>query len=103
MAFWLTMAVALGCNMVYFVDISSVCLNKTTAIVGTSLFMTILVGALDLMILPDAWPVNNLIGILVAGALIKFVVVKKLKTAVFPLLFLWVFFLFRQFIVVFHL
>lgn len=97
------MTVSLACNMVYLVDISSICLNKTPAIVGTSLFLTILVGVLDLIVLPDAWPVNDLIGILVAGALIKFVVVKKLKTAVFPLLFLWIFFLFRQFIVIFHL
>jgi hypothetical protein len=37
------------------------------------------------------------------GALIKFVVIKKLKAAVWPLLILWLFFVFRQFVIVFHL
>lgn len=97
------MAFALVCTLFYFIDIASICLSKAGWIVGISLLLTVLVGTLDLLILPNAWPVNNLIGIFVAGALVKFVVVKKLKSAVLPLLFLWIFFLFRQCLVVFHI
>ena len=53
--------------------------------------------------IPDAWPVNDLIAIFVAGALTKFIVIKKIKGAILPLTFLWVFFIFRQFIIFFHL
>lgn len=97
------MVVALACNLLYYIDISSICLSKNAVIVGFSLVVTILIGILDVFILPDAWPVNNFIGIFVAGTLIKFVVIKKFKSAILPLLFLWIFFIFRQFIVVFHL
>ena len=52
---------------------------------------------IDVFILPDVWYINNLLGILVAGALIKFIVIKKLKSAIIPMLFLWFFFILRQF------
>lgn len=88
--------------IVYFVDITSIFLNKTAAIVSVSLFLTLLIALIQVLVLPDAWPLNDLIATFVAGALIKFVVVKKLKQALLPLFFLWIFFIFRQFMVFFH-
>lgn len=54
---------------------------------------------LDMVILTDAWYINDLIAIFVAGTLIKFVVIKKMRTSIIPLTILWVFFIVRQFAV----
>ena len=54
---------------------------------------------LDMVILTDAWYINDLIAIFVAGTLIKFVVIKKMRTSIIPLGILWVFFIVRQFAV----
>jgi hypothetical protein len=53
----------------------------------------------DMVILTDAWFINDLIAIFVAGTLIKFVVIKKMRTSIIPLGILWVFFIVRQFAV----
>jgi hypothetical protein len=97
--FWLVMVFALGCSALYFIDILTIFLSNTALILGLSVTLTLALGVLDVVVLPDAWPVNNLIAVLVAGALTKFIVIKKLKTALFPLAFLWSFFVFRQFII----
>ena len=60
-------------------------------------------AVLDLIFFPNAWFLNDIVAICVAGAIIKFVVVKKLKTAALPLLFLWFFFVVRQFAITFHI
>jgi len=52
-----------------------------------------------MVILTDAWYINDLIAIFVAGTLIKFVVIKKMRTSIIPLAILWVFFIVRQFAV----
>ena len=100
--FWLVMLFALVCSFIYFIDIASIFLSNTKTIIAVSLVFTLLIGVIDIIVLPDAWPINNLIGIFVAGALIKFIVIKKLKNAVIPLTFLWIFFVFRQFIIFLH-
>ncbi len=87
----------------YFIDITSICLDKKYVIIVISIFLSIFVGIVDTIILPDAWFINNIIAILVAGALIKFIVIKTLKSAILPLCFLWLFFILRQFAVIFHL
>ena len=97
--FWMVMAFSLGCSIIYFIDIFTIFLSNTMLIIGLSVVLALVLGVVDVVILPDAWPVNNIIAILVAGALTKFIVIKKLKTAVFPLAFLWIFFIFRQFII----
>jgi hypothetical protein len=53
----------------------------------------------DMVILNDAWFINDLIAIFVAGTLIKFVVIKKMRTSIIPLGILWAFFIVRQFAV----
>jgi len=101
--FWLVMLFALGCSALYFIDIFTIFLSNTVLIMGLSIFLTLTLGVIDIVVLPDAWPINNFIAVLVAGALIKFIVIKKLKTALIPLAFLWLFFVFRQFIIFLHL
>lgn len=54
---------------------------------------------LDMVIITDAWFINDLIAIFVAGTLIKFVVIKKMRTSIIPLAILWTFFIVRQFAV----
>ena len=58
---------------------------------------------MDLWLFPNAWFLNNIVAVCVAGAIIKFVVVKKLRYASLPLLFLWCFFVVRQFAITFHI
>lgn len=101
--FWVVMVFSLVSLFLYFIDVTSICLDHTKAILTISLLLALAIGLLDVILLPDAWFINNFIGILVAGALIKFIVVKSLKSAIGPLLFLWLFFVLRQFAVLAHL
>lgn len=45
----------------------------------------------------DAWFLNDVIAVMVAGAFIKFVIIRKLRSAVWALSLLWVFCIFREF------
>lgn len=83
-------------STLYFIDINSIFFNSAPLIIGLSAILAITIAIIDVVILPDVWYINNLLGILVAGALIKFIVIKKLKSALIPLIFLWVFFVLRQ-------
>jgi hypothetical protein len=87
----------------YFVDLTSIFLDNTKIIIAFSFIVASTILIVDIFLFPNAWFVNNLIAIFVAGALIKFVVIKKLKAAVFPLCFLWLFFILRQFAIDFRL
>ena len=97
------MGFSIFCMTFYFIDITSIFLHKGIIIIASSIVLSLLVAVIEVMVFTDAWFMNDLIGILVVGALIKFVVIKKLKAAVWPLLFLWLFFVFRQFVILFHL
>ncbi|MCB0369072.1 MAG: hypothetical protein KDD45_06370 [Bdellovibrionales bacterium] len=101
-AFVITIIFFLVFCAIYFIDIFSICFTNRLQIVVVSVVVSLLLGILDILLLPNAWPVNNIIGVLVAGAVIKFVVIKKLKDAVFPLVFLWLFFIFRQILIWTH-
>ena len=87
----------------YFIDITSIFLNSTPLIIFISIILSIAIAVVDVIILPNVWYINNLLGMLVAGALIKFIVIKKIKTALLPLLFLWIFFILRQFPLLFKI
>lgn len=43
----------------------------------------------------DAWFLNDLIAIMVAGAFIKFVIIRKVKTAIWAIALFWIFCVFR--------
>lgn len=100
--YWVTMIFALLCSLIFLIDLNSLCISSNITIFVISLIVTLLVGLADILILPNSWPFNNLIAFLTIGILIKFIVIKKLKASIFPLLLLWVFFIFRQFVVLFH-
>ena len=65
--------------------------------------LTLILIGVDLTILEDAWFINNIIAVLTAGALIKFIVIRKMKTSLIPLIILWAFFLCRQFAIDFRI
>jgi hypothetical protein len=56
-----------------------------------------------MVVFPNAWFLNDLIAIMLAGTFIKFVVIKKIKAAILPLTILWIFFIVRQFAIEFHI
>ncbi len=57
-----------------------------------------LILVLDVFILEDYWYINNIIAIFIAGCIIKFIVIRKLKTSILPLGILWLFSIVRQFV-----
>lgn len=87
----------------YFSDIASCCSDKPAIIYSTSTLAAVFVIALDMFILPQAWFVNDFIAVVVSGTLIKFVVIKKMRTSIIPLAIFWVFFVIRQFAIDFRL
>lgn len=56
-----------------------------------------------MFIFTDAWFMNDLIAVFVAGTMIKFVVIKKMRTSIIPMALLWAFFVMRQFAIDFQL
>jgi hypothetical protein len=91
------MAFSLILICLYFSDVLSYCSDKPVIIYTTSIAAGSILIILDMLIFTDAWFINDLIAILVAGTLIKFVVIKKMRTSIIPLTLLWVFFILRQF------
>jgi hypothetical protein len=87
----------------YFSDIASYCSDKPSIIYSTSTLAAVFVIALDMFILPQAWFVNDFIAIVVSGTLIKFVVIKKMRTSIIPLAIFWIFFVIRQFAIEFRI
>ena len=83
----------------FFTDIASCCSDKLVVIYGLAFLLCSFIMIFDMVILTDAWFINDLIAIFVAGTLIKFVVIKKMRTSIIPLGILWVFFIVRQFAV----
>lgn len=81
----------------YFADCFSCCSDKPFFIYSSAILAGVFLVLLDMAILVDAWFINDIIAILVTGTLTKFIVVKKMRTSIFPLLIFWVFFVFRQF------
>lgn len=45
----------------------------------------------------DAWFLNDIIAIMIAGAFIKFVIIRKIKTSIWAIGLLWVFCIMREF------
>lgn len=101
--YYTAMVFSLVLIVLYFSDLLSLCSDKPVMIYSIALFLGALVIVVDMVIFTDAWFINNLIAILVAGAMVKFVVVKKMRTSIIPLLILWIFFVGRQFAIDFQL
>ncbi len=87
----------------YFADILAYCSDKPVMIYSIAIVMGVFIIATDMLIFVDAWFINDLIAIFVAGTMIKFVVIKKMRTSIIPMILLWAFFVLRQFAIDFQL
>ncbi len=82
-------------------DIFNKFIEKYLITIALSFVLVFLIMLLDLLIVEDAWFLNDIIAFMVAGALIKFVVIKRLKASLLPLSTLWLCFAIRQFVIKF--
>ena len=101
--YWITNLFGFACMFVYLADILCICFSRVIQVAVISGVLSMVIAICDVLILPNAWFLNDVVAICVAGAIIKFIVIKKLKTATVPLFILWIFFLIRQFAVTFHI
>jgi len=101
--YYCTMFIAFLAVMIYLVDIASFFFEKIIFIYGISFIFSTALIILDMFVFVNAWFFNDIIALLTVGALIKFIVIKKIKSAILPLTFLWIFFVFRQFAIELHI
>lgn len=89
----------LACLVLYSQDILALCIKVPKIAFITGLILSLILIIIDFFgpIIQDAWFLNDLISIMVAGAFIKFVIIRKFKTAVWALGIMWMFCLFREF------
>ena len=74
--------------------------NKIATMVIAMSFSTAVMYCDELLPqLQDSWFLNNIIAVMVAGAFIKFVIIRRLKTAIWALGVMWAFFWLREFAV----
>lgn len=80
-----------------------ICVNSNCITFLIAMIFSLAVLGIDLFgpIIQDAWFLNDLISIMVAGAFIKFVIIRKLKTAVWALALMWLFCFMREFAIQF--
>jgi hypothetical protein len=91
------------CIFLYAQDVISITMDNKVIIYILAFIASGLLLFVDMFILDDIWFINNLIAIIVAGSMIKFIVIRKLKSALLPLTLLWLFFILRQCGIVFRL
>jgi hypothetical protein len=96
-AYYGSMLFSLVFVYIYFADILSCCSDKPLLIYSLAAVAGVAVVAVDMFVLVDAWFVNDFIAIFVTGTITKFVVIKKMRTSIIPLILFWLFFVFRQF------
>lgn len=89
----------LVCLVMYSQDILMLCCQKNRIAFLIGFVFSIVVMGLDFFVpmVRDAWFLNDVIAVMVAGAFIKFVIIRKLRSAVWALGLLWVFCIFREF------
>ena len=93
----------LGLIIAYVQDLMLICVNSNCITFLIAMIFSLAVLGIDLFgpIIQDAWFLNDLISIMVAGAFIKFVIIRKLKTAVWALALMWLFCFMREFAIQF--
>jgi len=97
------MAVSFFAMTIYLIDFTSCFIETNFIIYSSSIIIASTIIFLDMVVFPNAWFLNDLIAIMLAGTFIKFVVIKKIKAAILPLTILWIFFIVRQFAIEFHI
>lgn len=89
---------SLACLVLYSQDLLMMIFcerNKVAFVIGILFSVTVIYLDYFLDQLKDAFFLNNIIAIMVAGAFIKFVIIRKMKSAIWALALMWVFCLFR--------
>lgn len=83
----------------YSQDLLMLCFSQNRIAFVFGFLFSLAVMGLDFFYseLQDAWFLNDIIAIMVAGAFIKFVIIRKVKSAVWALGIMWVFCAFREF------
>lgn len=71
--------------------------NRVAFLIGFVFSLTIMGLDFFVPMVRDAWFLNDVIAVMVAGAFIKFVIIRKIKSAVWALALMWVFCVFREF------
>lgn len=69
--------------------------NRVAFLLGFTFSLAVLATDFFIEELKDAWFLNNIIAIMVAGAFIKFVIIRKIKSALWALILMWIFCGFR--------
>lgn len=89
----------LVCLVMYSQDLLMLFCQKNRIAFLIGFVFSVMVMGLDFFVpmVRDAWFLNDVIAVMVAGAFIKFVIIRKLKSAVWALGLLWVFCIFREF------
>lgn len=91
--------------VIYTQDLLMLVIQRSNIALAIGFCFTLTVMGLDnfLGLATDAWFLNDIIAVMIAGAVVKFVIIRKMKTAVWGLGLMWVFCLFREFAKQFHL
>lgn len=100
---WILNVFSLFFIAVYFVDILSIFIDRKLILGILSLTFSVFIMLMDVILLPNTWFANNIVASLVSAAIVKFIVIKKLKGAMLPLTVLWIFFIIRQIGMVIHI
>lgn len=87
----------LTCLILYSHDLLKVFIQRNwiAFVIGTTFSIVLMGFDFFVSIVQDAWFLNCIIAIMVAGAIIKFVIIRKVKTAVWALSVMWFFCLIR--------
>lgn len=90
---------SLGCLFLYAQDLLCFVLDEKRVIMGVAVVFSVGVILCDELVpvLEDSWFLNNMVAFMVAGAFIKFVIIRRLKTAIWALGLLWAFSWLRHF------
>lgn len=69
--------------------------NNVTLVIGVIFTITVLFFDNFGSVVEDAWFLNDIIAIMIAGAFIKFFIIRKMKNAIWAIVMMWVFCLLR--------
>jgi FtsH-binding integral membrane protein len=86
------------CMLIYMQDLLFVCIAKNSTSYLISFIITVIVIICDYVIpqTRDAWFINDIIAVMIAGVVIKFVIIYKLKGSIAGLIVVWIFCIFRE-------
>ena len=93
------------CTILYSQDLIAYLIDRNWIVTLLSVVFALALVLTDELcpILTGAFFLNDIIAIMIAGAFIKFIVIRKLKTSIWAIVAMEIFFLVRQFAIKFHI